>query len=103
MSALRFAFLRFGDQTLFTDANLFRETGGFDDRRLVLEDQEIIQRLVKIGRFRVIDARVRTSARRYLQHGVWTTQIKYVLVYLHFMAGASASSNYRLYQSFFRK
>lgn len=37
--------LRFGDQSLFVRRDIFLNAGGFDERLLLLEDQEVIGRL----------------------------------------------------------
>jgi len=48
ISCLSFTIMRFGDQTLFVERNVFRDIGGFREDMLVFEDQEIWS----IGTFR---------------------------------------------------
>lgn len=73
--------IRFGDQSLFVRKDIFEKVNGFDERLLLLEDQEIISRLRKYARFKVMPHYVTTSARKYQQHGVYKIQGGYFLIY----------------------
>ncbi len=74
-------YFRFGDQSLFVDAALFKMIGGFNEKLMVLEDQEIVKRLVKRARFKVMRGTVITSARKYVVNGIYKTQAVYFLIY----------------------
>lgn len=65
---------RFGDQSLFTRREVFLQAGGFREELLLLEDQEIVTRLRRHGAFRVLPQAVVTSARKYLENGVFRLQ-----------------------------
>ncbi len=80
-------YFRFGDQSLFVRATTFQRSGGFRPDYLVLEDQEIIRRLKKLGSFRVIPQPVITSARKYLQNGIYKTQGIFYLIYAMYCFG----------------
>ena len=67
--------IRFGDQTLFVRRSLLRAVGGFDERLLVMEDNDIVRRLRRRAPFAILPARVTASARRYRDHGVYRTQL----------------------------
>lgn len=69
-----FTCLRFGDQSLFVTKEVFERSGGFRENYLLLEDQEIIDRLKKLAPFRVIQQPVTTSARTYRRNGIYKTQ-----------------------------
>jgi hypothetical protein len=58
--------VRFGDQGLFATKEVFEKCSGFNERPLIMEDQEIIRRLKRFSLFKVIDSTIVTSARKYL-------------------------------------
>lgn len=66
--------VRFGDQSLFVARDVFRKSGGFREDLMMMEDQEIIHRLKKFGKFKVLDDVILTSARKYLDNGVYRMQ-----------------------------
>ncbi len=61
-----------GDQAMFIKRDLFERLGGFADMPL-MEDVELSKRLRQVGPPACITVPVMTSARRWLQHGVWRT------------------------------
>lgn len=66
--------VRFGDQSLFVNKEVFHKSGGFREDLMIMEDQEIIHRIKQYGKFVVINDVVITSARKYLDHGVYRMQ-----------------------------
>lgn len=80
---------RFGDQSLFVTRENFFNAGGFCEDHRVMEDQEIIGRLKKIGGFRVMEKDIVTSARRYLTNGVYKTQVTFYMIWLFYQFGVS--------------
>ncbi|RSK43846.1 TIGR04283 family arsenosugar biosynthesis glycosyltransferase [Hymenobacter rigui] len=56
---------RGGDQTLFITRALFEELGGFDERFVIMEDFELIQRIRRVARFHIVPQEVVVSARKY--------------------------------------
>ncbi len=66
--------VRFGDQSLFVAKEVFEKSGGFREDLLMMEDQEIIHRLKRSGRFKVLNDVVTTSARKYLDNGIYRMQ-----------------------------
>lgn len=62
--------LAYGDQGLLVHRDRFMAVGGFPEQPL-MEDVEILKRLKRGGRLRVIDARLKTSPRRYETDGRW--------------------------------
>jgi len=78
--------VRFGDQSLFVTKDIFRKSGGFREDLLMMEDQEIIHRIRKFGTFMVLNDVVSTSARKYLDNGVYRMQgIFYMLWGLYYL------------------
>ena len=56
---------RGGDQTLFVTRALFEQLGGFNERFVVMEDFEIIQRIRLVASFLIVPQDVLVSARKY--------------------------------------
>lgn len=94
---------RFGDQSLFVNKATFEQSGGFCKKHLILEDQEIIRRLKEIGRFTVIQKPVLTSARKYLQNGVYKTQGIFFLIYMMYKLGVSQQKLLNTYRELIRQ
>lgn len=72
--------VRFGDQSLFVQRDVFARIGGFREDLLVMEDQEIVRRLQAQGPFQVLPRAVTTSARKYLDNGVFRLQAAFTLI-----------------------
>lgn len=66
--------IRFGDQSLFVTKEVFQKACGFREDLLMMEDQEIIDRLKKLGKFEIIKDYVTTSARKYHDNGIYRMQ-----------------------------
>jgi len=81
--------VRFGDQSLFVAKEIFQKSGGFRDDLLMMEDQEIIHRLKKYSRFKVLDDVVTTSARKYLHNGIFRTQGIFYCIWAMYYLGYS--------------
>lgn len=87
MANLRSRLLKmpYGDQALFMRRSDYFRVGGFKDLPL-MEDVDLVRRLNGIGRFRLTEGRVRTSARRWEKEGVlyatlrnWSLIVRYLL------------------------
>jgi len=89
---------RFGDQSLYADKKVFKLSGGFNEKLIMLEDQEIIGRLKKYGKFIVMPASVVTSARKYLKNGIYKTQGVYFIIYFLYKLGFSQQRLLKLYR-----
>ena len=81
--------VRFGDQSLFVTNDAFKKSGGFNEELVMMEDQEIIHRIKKQGRFRVMDAAVTTSARKYRDNGIYRMQSIFYRIWLLYYLGYS--------------
>lgn len=77
-----------GDQAMFVRRDLFERLCGFADMPL-MEDIELSNRLKKVGPPACIKMPVVTSARRWLQHGVWRTIMLMWRLRLAYFLGAS--------------
>lgn len=94
--------LRFGDQSLMVLREVFTKAGGYNECMRLLEDQEIIGRLRRYGRFAVLPWRVTTSARKYKELGVYRLQGGYFLIYSLYRLGASQERLLQVYRRLLR-
>ena len=83
--------------------NKFVEVGGFCEKHIVLEDQDIIKRLKKIARFTVMNKPVLTSARKYLENGIYKTQSIFFVIYFMYRLGFSQKKLLMTYQKLIRQ
>ncbi len=67
----RFLKLPFGDQGIFVKREIFERLGGYREDFPLMEDMEFVQRINRDEGFRVLNAPVYTSARRYEEEGYW--------------------------------
>jgi rSAM/selenodomain-associated transferase 2 len=93
---------RFGDQSLFVEKNLFEKVGGFREDLSLLEDQEIIFRLRRKARFKLMPRNVVTSARKYREHGVFRTQFCFYFLYALYRLGFPQRVLVSIYKSLFK-
>lgn len=90
--------IRFGDQSLFVTKTAFDEAGGFSEEHIVMEDQELVKRLRKNIRFKVIKKPVITSARKYLQNGIYKTQGVFFIIFFLYKFGYPQDRLVRTYK-----
>jgi rSAM/selenodomain-associated transferase 2 len=81
--------VRFGDQSLFVTKDVFNKCGGFHENLYMMEDQEIIHRIKKHGKFKVMNDCVITSARKYLDNGVYRIQAIFFRIWAMYYLGYS--------------
>ena len=67
---VRYQSLVFGDQAMFCTADFYQQTGGFWPM-FFMEDYNFSLRAAKLAKPVVIPATALSSARFYLQHGIW--------------------------------
>ena len=78
----------YGDQAIFLTAETFRSVGGFVEMP-IMEDFDLIKRLQRLGRIEILAAPVITSARRWLQRGVWQTTLINQAIIIGYSIGIS--------------
>lgn len=88
---------RGGDQSQFITRELFEELGTFDERFIIYEDNDLINKLYARRSFVVIQEWLTTSARRYEENGVWKLQYHFLTIYVRKWFGASAEDLHRYY------
>ncbi|MDE3183165.1 MAG: TIGR04283 family arsenosugar biosynthesis glycosyltransferase [Bacteroidota bacterium] len=95
--------VRFGDQSLFVTKEVFKNCGGFDENLLMMEDQEIIHRIKKRGKFKMMNAAVTTSARKYLDNGIYRMQFIFFWIWILYYLGYSQPYLLKLHKKLIRK
>jgi rSAM/selenodomain-associated transferase 2 len=78
----------YGDQALFTTAEMFRAVGGYPDLPL-MEDFELVRALRRRGRITILDQPVRTSGRRWQRVGPWRNTLINQLAIVAYRVGVS--------------
>ena len=94
---------RFGDQSLFVTKKIFQTIGGFNERLMILEDQDVVKRIRKNSKFKVMGDNVVTSSRKYLTNGVYRLQAVFLLIYMLNFVGVPQSKLVKMYQSFIKE
>jgi len=84
-----FNLFRFGGQSLFINRELFQTIGGFREDLVLLQDFEIIRRITEAGRFVVIPRYITTSARKYLDQGIFKLEWAYFYIFALYRCGVS--------------
>jgi GT2 family glycosyltransferase len=95
--------VRFGDQSLFVTKEVFQKVGGFKEELFMMEDQEIIHRIKKQGNFKVMNDVVVTSARKYLDNGVYRMQAIFYRIWLLYYLGFSQEYLLQLHRRLIQK
>lgn len=90
---------RFGDQGLFVSKKFFDSVGGFNEDLQLMEDQEMVVRLRRVCKFKVLDQPVVTSARKYRTNGVFKTQGVFYLIYFLYTLGFSQKVLVKVYRN----
>jgi rSAM/selenodomain-associated transferase 2 len=83
----RFLKLPFGDQAIFARKDVFMRLGGYREDFPLMEDVDFVSRANTDAGFRVLDAPVFTSARRYEHEGYWKRAAGNVYLQLLYRCG----------------
>lgn len=94
---------RYGDQSLFVKREAFQHVGGFNEELVIFEDNEIIDRLKRIRSFKVLPFCVRTSARKYVENGIYKMQGIFYLMWFMYILGYSQQRLVSTYKSLIRQ
>ncbi|PAX45799.1 TIGR04283 family arsenosugar biosynthesis glycosyltransferase [Brunnivagina elsteri] len=89
-----FFHLPYGDQAIFIKREVFEQVGGFPEIP-IMEDFEMMRRLQRIGSIAIVQTAVLTSARRWLQKGVFkTTLINQIAIIAYFLGVSPTQIRY---------
>jgi rSAM/selenodomain-associated transferase 2 len=89
---------RYGDQSLFVKKDDFKSINGFCENHIIFEDYDIIKKIRRKGSFKIIKKPVITSARKYLENGIFKMQGIFYLMYFLYRAGYSQSRLVSIYK-----
>jgi len=89
---------RGGDQSQFVTKTLFKKLGGFDERFIIYEDNDFINKLYAYKEFTVIQHKIVSSARTYHKNGIWKLQYHFLMIYFKKWFGASAEELHDYYR-----
>lgn len=95
--------VRFGDQSLIVTKDAFKKSGAFREDLLMMEDQEIIYRIKKQGKFKVLKGAVVTSARKYYDNGIYRMQRIFFQIWILYYLGYSQEKLLLLHRRLIRK
>jgi rSAM/selenodomain-associated transferase 2 len=87
----------YGDQALFLRADTFHKIGGFPALP-IMEDFELVRRLKRMGNIAIVSEPVVTSARRWLQRGVFATTLINQMVVLGYLLGVDGERLRQFYR-----
>ena len=93
---------RGGDQTLFITRALFARLGGFNERFVVMEDFEMIQRIRRQARFLLVPQDVLVSARKYETNGWLRVQVANLTAFSLYFLRVSPGRIARTYKAMLR-
>ena len=95
-------YFRFGDQSLFIERSLFEKIDGFKEELIVMEDQDIVRRIKKKTRFKILSKSVTTSARKYREVGIAKLQLIFAIILVRFYLGTPQEKLVRFYKGFIK-
>lgn len=90
---------RFGDQSLFVMKKCFNDIGGFNEELLLMEDQDIISRIKSSYKFTIFKREITSSARKYLDNGIFQLQVIFFILYILYRLGYPQDYLIKLYRS----
>jgi rSAM/selenodomain-associated transferase 2 len=91
----------YGDQAIFITKSVFQKNGGFPELA-IMEDFELIRCLKRIGRITILPVPVITSARRWIQKGVWKTTLINQIVIIAYLLGVQPERIRQWYRQGFK-
>jgi len=79
----------YGDQSLFITRDIFNKLDGFKEKYIVFEDLDIIRRIKNQCKFKILKKNIITSARKYVENGVFKMQLVFYKMYILEQLGVS--------------
>lgn len=98
-SNLRAKYLKliFGDQGIFMRRDIFDKLGGFKDMEL-MEDWELSRRIHRLGKMKMINEKIGTSARRFQRDGQLKTLLKMHKIKFLYLLGTPTDKLNKIYR-----
>ncbi|MGE0590234.1 MAG: TIGR04283 family arsenosugar biosynthesis glycosyltransferase [Cyclobacteriaceae bacterium] len=89
---------RGGDQTLFIKRNVFEALGRFNERFVIMEDYDLIRRIQKRYKFRIIPKSILVSDRKYHSNSWLRVQLANLTIFMMYLSGVSPQKMARYYK-----
>lgn len=89
--------LIFGDQGIFMRKDIFNELGGYGDMEL-MEDWDMSRRIHKLGKMKVVDKKIGTSARRFEKGGQLRTLLMMHKIKALYILGTPTDKLVKIYR-----
>ncbi len=86
----------YGDQGLFCRRAIWEKAGGFR-KPCLMEDVDFVRACRKLGRIQMLDQRIYTSPRRYLDRGIWRASLQNHVTLLRYHLGEDDRKLYARY------
>ncbi len=94
---LNFSLFRGGDQSLYITKKDFDFLKGFNERYIIYEDIEFINRIYKKHNFKIIKDYVVTSERKFKKNGIWKLHFNFLMIHIKYWFGANPDQLYNYY------
>ena len=91
-SRLNIAWCRGGDQTLMVSKELFNNIEGFNEQYNIAEDLLLCRKIYFHGNLEILSKSVITSGRKFLQNGVFKTQLRHLIVRIMIFSGFNSNA-----------
>ena len=96
-SRIKFRYFHYGDQGIFVRRWVFEQLHGFAEIPF-MEDVDFLQRLHKIGRVKLLNQPITTSARRFLERGIIRQQLTNIFLVIYYLLGAKPENLKKWYE-----
>ena len=94
-----YLFFRGGDQTIFSTKQLWEKAGGFNEKMLIMEDYDFLERIWNKGKFKLIPKSTLVSARKYDENSWLRVQLANLKVVKMYKNGASQDAMIKAYHT----
>ena len=89
---------RFGNQSLFIKKILFQKLKGFDQKYIIMDDIELVDRIRRKSKFKMLDKYASTTSEKYHQNGLLKLLFIYSKLYLMQTTGYSHKKLFETYK-----
>ena len=91
-------FTNFGDSAIIVRKSFFNSLGGFENRE-IFEDDDFFSRTKRIQKITILQAKVISSARRFIQNGIIKQQLINLYLFMGYFAKAKPKFYSKLYNN----
>lgn len=93
---------RGGDQAIFIKREIFEKFGGYRDDFMIMEEYDLLKKVLKKYPFKIIKKNATVSARKYEENSYLRVQIANLLVFNMYRFGYSQESMVKMYRRILR-